>query len=58
MSKKDKKPCCENCANCIYICEGDYYCDEEEVIVLYDFSTPTKHYLKCNGEKFEEGRLF
>ena len=45
---------CESCSHCIYICEGDYYCDEEGCIVLTDHATPTDEYLQCDGEKFEE----
>lgn len=57
MSKKRKSKRqikdCQNCANCIYICEGDYYCDEANAIILTDFTNPTEHYFKCKGERWE-----
>ena len=53
MSKKMERKICQHCTNSIYIGEGDYYCDEEECIVLTDFLFPTENFLKCKGERFE-----
>lgn len=57
MSKADKtkkrRRNCHHCANCIYIGEGDFYCDQKECIVLTDFTSPTEDYFKCKGERWE-----
>lgn len=38
------------CDDCIYIGEGDFYCQNEQEIVISDF-VPTDEYLCCLGEK-------
>lgn len=66
MSKKhknqDRRNCgiqlsekgCHNCANCIYVGEGDYFCDEATpAIVITGFSAPTDQYLNCNGRRWK-----
>ena len=58
MSKKNKNKNkhenkdCIDCANCIYICEGDYWCNEENIIVMEEHS-PSDNYNYCNGRSFE-----
>lgn len=49
--KKKKKECfCDPavCDHCMYICEGDFICNEqvEPVMVIADW-TPTEDYLWC-----------
>ena len=45
---------CHNCANCTYVGEGDYFCDEETPsIVITGFSVPTGKYLICNGRRWK-----
>ena len=48
MSKKRKVKCCdpEMCDNCMYIGEGDFFCDRYETIVVDEWS-PTEDYLIC-----------
>lgn len=54
MSKKNKhhtqsnKKCCDPafCDNCLYICEGDFFCDKFNALVVSDW-TPTEDYMKC-----------
>lgn len=53
MKSKKAHKNCQGCANCVYICEGDYYCNEEDCIILTDFTNPTEDYFKCNGERWE-----
>lgn len=43
--------CCDTCAFCLYIGEGDYLCDELECIVKEDFS-PNDNYFCCGGEAY------
>lgn len=51
---------CENCINCMYVEQGDMYCDltvdeiNENVKWVYDEFCPTEDYMWCNGKKFEE----
>ena len=59
MRNKVKKICCENCSECVYICEGDFICTDDNFenpeIVLTDFSVPTDEYMRCkNKEKIED----
>lgn len=40
---------CENCDECVYICEGDYACMKDEPkIVITEFNIPTEEYGQCN----------
>lgn len=48
MSKKKTPKICNTCDNCVYICEGDFICDEHQVLVMEDF-TPTDEFCCCNG---------
>lgn len=44
---------CENCICCIYLEQGDMYCDEhEDFVIVYNDFCPTKNYMWCNGKKF------
>lgn len=38
------------CANCQYIGEGDFLCDEHQEIVVSDWE-PTEHYMMCRKKK-------
>lgn len=39
---------CEDCDECVYICEGDFICTKGEPhIILTDFSTQTEYYGWC-----------
>lgn len=49
---KDKK-ICQHCEHCLAIGEGDFYCDEEDVVVISDY-TPLENYLYCNGKNFKQ----
>ena len=53
--KVKNSPCCMNCANCVYIEEGDHICiaGEEPVLVLEEFE-PTDMYFCCGGADWEE----
>lgn len=42
-------PCCLNCDNCVYICEGDFICDVDEPVLVIDDWEPTDSYFCCNG---------
>ena len=46
--------CCENCEHCDYICEGDYYCDAIQEIVITDFTESTDDYMGCHGKHYKE----
>ena len=49
-----KKPkCCDTCDNCVYIGEGDYFCDENMVIVKEDH-VPNENYNYCNECDWKE----
>lgn len=59
MNKKHKKKKnskfqkrCENCGNCLYICEGDYLCDEMGEVVISDYNEPTSDYMACDGKEW------
>lgn len=53
-----KKPInCEECDECVYIAEGDYYCMlEEPRQVLEDFIVPTAEYNWCHRSKTQAFR--
>lgn len=47
-SKKDTTPkICSTCDNCIYIGEGDYFCDVNMVLVMEEHQ-PNDNYDYCN----------
>ena len=66
MSRKKKKStcnknwdkqCCETCANCIPIGEGDHICSMNPTrIVLEDYSF-SDNYFWCGGSFWEEGQM-
>lgn len=42
---------CEDCEECVYICEGDYACMKEPPkIVITEFNIPTELYMWCEKE--------
>lgn len=43
---------CNECVNCVYIGEGDSICDENNEIVLEDW-TPADDFLWCDGKLFK-----
>ena len=51
---------CDMCINCIYVEQGDMYCDltvdakNYDVKFVYDNYNPTEDYMWCNGKHFEE----
>lgn len=45
---------CENCDECVYVCEGEYLCMKTEKIVITDFGTPTECYMNCMKEQQNE----
>lgn len=47
---------CHNCANCTYIGEGDYFCNEvaTPAIVITGFSAPTDDYYACEGKRWKK----
>lgn len=52
--KECKDRCCETCAKCIPIGEGDHICDEDATqLVLEDYS-PTDGYMWCCGKSWKE----
>lgn len=48
---------CEQCINCIYLEQGDMYCEltigDDEIKLVYEEFCPTEDYMWCNGKKFE-----
>lgn len=51
--RKNPKPKdCFTCDSCIYVGEGDHWCDETHEIVIEDF-IPNENYLCCLREKTE-----
>ncbi len=44
---------CEQCVNCIYLEDGDMICDVNDKLIYENFQ-PSKEYMWCNTEKFEE----
>ena len=48
-----KIKCCDNCANCQYIGEGDYICDVNMVIVKEEHSA-NENYNYCNECDWED----
>ena len=45
---------CEQCINCMYLENGDMYCNEHEIFELvYEEFSPTENYMWCKGKKFE-----
>lgn len=49
--KKEKVLSCEKCSHCVYIGEGDFYCDFKEILVIIDFINNTTP-VEC--EEYEE----
>lgn len=45
--------CCNTCANCIPIGEGDHICDEMQELVLEEYM-PTDSYYICGGRYYDE----
>ena len=55
MGKKQKTDiqiCC-NCANCIYIGEGDYICDVDEPILVMEDHVPNENFICCGLADWE-----
>ena len=56
IQKTENNTCCDTCANCLYICEGDYVCEvemEQDTTTLEPIKeehTPTEHYFWCGGK--------
>lgn len=51
--KKNKRRFCdpEMCDHCMYLGEGDFFCDKYEEFVMNEWE-PTEDYLKCKqGER-------
>ena len=63
MSKKHRKnrptpaekpvKCCFDCANCMYIGEGDHLCDVNMELITDDWE-PTEMFYHCGGKEFVE----
>ena len=52
---RDPMKRCEDCDECVYICEGDFACMKgEPKILLVDFSTQTDDYGRCKSEQKEK----
>lgn len=49
----DKNRKCEDCMNCVHICEGDCICMFKEKLVIEDFN-PTEEYKPNNCEYWLE----
>lgn len=47
---------CATCEHCVYICEGDYLCEETNHIVYTDYGSPTKYNFKCKGKRWKDAR--
>lgn len=46
---------CHNCANCIYVGEGDYLCnDGKPETVITEFSAPTEYFFACEGWRWKK----
>lgn len=41
---------CYECDNAVYCCEGDFFCDKVEALVIDDFE-PTESFGGCENEK-------
>ena len=46
---------CEQCENCMYLENGDMFCDEhKDSKLVYEDFCPTKYFMWCKGKKFQE----
>lgn len=60
LEKLSKMKTCDICINCIYVEQGDMYCDistdynKDTTAWVYDNYNPTDEYMWCNGKHFEE----
>ena len=58
MAKKNWKPsedsCCETCALCESIGEGDHICTYSTPRIVLDEYSPAAGYYWCGGEHWEE----
>lgn len=58
--KNKKNITCDMCTHCIYVEEGDMYCDltvdslKKEVKWIYEEFIPTEDYMWCNKRKYDE----
>lgn len=53
--KSNNNKTCEQCINCMYVENGDMYCDEHDNFdFVYEEFSPTESYMWCNGKKFIE----
>lgn len=53
VAKKDKQPrSCQTCDSCLYVGEGDSFCDVLEVLVMEDHF-PSNNYNSCKGKKWK-----
>lgn len=52
LSEKCKEPrTCFECANCMYVCEGDHVCDVNMELITEDWN-PTRMFYHCGGKEF------
>ena len=52
MSKYKKRKCfrdCQDCDNCVYICEGDFICVKATPFMVISDWCPTDYYCACNN---------
>lgn len=60
VEKMSNTSTCEECANCIYIEQGDMFCDltldenNKTFKFMYEEFQPTEDYMWCAGKFFEE----
>lgn len=59
-TRKESKSC-DNCGNCLYICEGDYVCMAgadcmagEEPVIIKEEHIPNENFYYCGGELWEK----
>lgn len=53
-TKNNQPKICSNCANCVYIGEGDYICDVDEPIIVMEDHMPNENFCACNECDWEE----
>lgn len=46
---------CHNCANCAYVDDGNYICNEgTPTVVITGFSAPTERFFACAGRRWKK----
>lgn len=60
IEEMDNTPTCDKCINCIYLEQGDMYCDltldsvDESVRLVFEDFDPTIDYMWCDGKYYSK----